>query len=110
MDALSEALDDARRRVVDLQAARAEVVAAAEGANSDDEHDPEGATIAYEREQLAALIAQAAESVAAAEAAIAARADGTYGICRACGRQIGAERLEARPSALTCIDCARQGR
>ena len=106
MDALDRALDDARRRVVDLRAAREELVAAAEGANVDDEHDPEGATIAFEREQLAALLAQAERSVAAAEAALTARAAGTYGTCEVCGRPIGAERLEARPSAATCITCA----
>ena len=108
MDALAQALQDARERVVSLRAARAEIVAATEGANTDDEHDPEGATIAFEREQLTALIAQAEQSVAAAEQALAARAAGTYGTCQSCGRPIGQERLEARPSATTCIACASQ--
>ncbi|MEO7746055.1 MAG: TraR/DksA C4-type zinc finger protein [Actinomycetota bacterium] len=27
-------------------------------------------------------------------------------MCVACGRPIGSERLQARPSASTCIDCA----
>ena len=106
MDALTRALDDARQRVVDLRAAREELVASIEGANADDEHDPEGATLAFEREQLTALLAQAERSVAAAERALAARAEGTYGTCERCGRPIGAERLEARPSATTCITCA----
>src|SRR5689334_15040194 len=99
VEQLRTALEDARRQVQELTAARAEVVAATEGANTDDEHDPEGATIAFEREQLAALIAQAERSVAAAEAALASWAAGTYGRCEACGGAIGAERLEARPSA-----------
>jgi RNA polymerase-binding transcription factor DksA len=107
-DPLHRTLDDARRRVAELRAARAEIVAAAEGANVDDEHDPEGATIAFEREQLAALIAQAERSVAAAEQALAAREAGTYGTCERCGEPIGAERLEARPSATTCVRCAAQ--
>jgi DnaK suppressor protein len=29
---------------------------------------------------------------------------GTYGTCEACGRQIGAERLQARPAARFCVD------
>jgi RNA polymerase-binding transcription factor DksA len=30
---------------------------------------------------------------------------GTYGICVECGREIGAERLQARPASRTCITC-----
>ena len=30
---------------------------------------------------------------------------GDYGYCRSCGMEIGARRLEARPTATLCIDC-----
>jgi RNA polymerase-binding transcription factor DksA len=110
VDTLLKALEDARAQVVALTAARQEVVAAAVGANADDEHDPEGSTLAFEREQLTALLAQAERSVAAAEQALAAREAGTYGTCEVCGGEIGAERLEARPSATTCIGCAQRTR
>ncbi|MDH3730192.1 MAG: TraR/DksA family transcriptional regulator [Acidimicrobiia bacterium] len=30
---------------------------------------------------------------------------GTYGVCEECGKEIGAARLEARPSSLLCVDC-----
>jgi RNA polymerase-binding protein DksA len=33
--------------------------------------------------------------------------DGTYGKCTECGKEIGLERLEARPWAALCIDDAR---
>ncbi len=33
------------------------------------------------------------------------RAKGDYGRCERCGREIGAERLEALPSATRCIVC-----
>ncbi len=33
-------------------------------------------------------------------------AAGTYGTCERCGTLIAPARLEARPSAATCIDCA----
>jgi RNA polymerase-binding transcription factor len=33
--------------------------------------------------------------------------EGTYGICDVCGRPIGAERLEAIPWAVMCLDDAR---
>ena len=82
------------------------MVAASDSSNADDEHDPEGATIAFERQQIAALLEQAHQRLADIDAALARRAAGTYGICETCGRPIGAERLAARPAARTCIDCA----
>ena len=84
-----------------------EVVAASRASNADDEHDPEGATIAFERQQVVALLEQARRRLADVEAALAHREAGDYGICESCGRPIAAERLAARPSARTCIDCAR---
>jgi RNA polymerase-binding protein DksA len=84
-----------------------EVVAASKASNADDEHDPEGATIAFERQQVAALLDQARRRLADVEAAIRNVEAGIYGICETCGRPIAAERLAARPAARTCIDCAR---
>ena len=106
MDPLVTALEEARQRVVELTAARAEIVAASEGSNADDEHDPEGATIAFERQQVQALLDQALASVAAAQEALARRDAGDYGVCESCGGPIGAERLAARPTATLCIGCA----
>ena len=84
-----------------------EVVAASKSSNADDEHDPEGATIAFERQQTAALLERARRRLADVEAAVTAVEAGTYGRCESCGRPIAAERLAARPTARTCIDCAR---
>ena len=39
-------------------------------------------------------------------AALGRIANGTYGVCSTCGRAIGAERLTAIPSALTCLTCS----
>ena len=83
------------------------VVAASQASNADDEHDPEGATIAFERQQVVALLEQAQRRLADVDAALARREAGDYGRCETCGRSIGAERLAARPAARTCIDCAR---
>lgn len=74
---------------------------------TDDEHDPEGATIAFERQQVVALLEQARHRLADVDAALARRETGNYGICEQCGRPIGAERLAARPWVRTCIECAR---
>src|SRR3954451_21652608 len=83
-----------------------QLVQASEASNADDEHDPEGATIGFERAQLSALIEQAETRLADLERALQQVRDGGYGVCERCGRPIGAERLEARPSARTCIGCA----
>jgi RNA polymerase-binding protein DksA len=83
-----------------------QVVAASQSSNADDEHDPEGATIAFERQQVVALLDQARRRLADVEAAVRAVEAGIYGICETCSRPIGAERLAARPAARTCIDCA----
>lgn len=99
---------EAVARIAALTAARDEVVAASEGSNADDEHDPEGATIAFERQQVVALLRQAQDSLEQADAALARSAAGEDGNCETCGGPIGAERLEARPSATTCIACARR--
>ena len=80
------------------------LVEASEGSNADDEHDPEGATIAFERQQVVALTSQLERSREDLLRALG-QGDG-YGTCEGCGRPIGVERLEARPTARTCIACA----
>ena len=82
------------------------VVAASRSSTADDEHDPEGATIAFERQQVVALLAAARRRLADVEAALERRAAGGYGVCELCGRPIPADRLAARPSARTCVACA----
>ena len=75
-------------------------------AGTDDEHDPEGATIAFERQHAAALLARARQHLAQIDAAMRRLAEGRYSTCEDCGRPIGAARLAARPVAATCINCA----
>jgi DnaK suppressor protein len=75
-------------------------------AGADDEHDPEGATLAFERQHLAALLSQSRQRLAQIDAAMARLAEGSYGSCATCGRSIGAARLAARPATTACIRCA----
>ena len=82
------------------------VVAASLDTNADDEHDPEGATIAFERSQIGALVRHVREHLAEVDAALARVEAGTYGVCERCGSPIGAARLEALPAARKCIGCA----
>jgi RNA polymerase-binding transcription factor DksA len=83
-----------------------DIVAAASDVATDDEHDPEGATIAYERARTAALIKQADEHLAEIEHALERIDAETYGACEVCGSAIADERLAARPVVRTCISCA----
>ena len=100
----------ARERVAALEREFAGLAEAASAAGTDDEHDPEGATLAFERQHAAALLEAAREQVAAADEALRRLAEGRYGVCERCGQPIGAERLAARPSAVTCVRCAGGGR
>ena len=93
-------------RLAELRGDFSGMVAASRDSNADDEHDPEGATIAFERSQVDALIRQAEARLEEIDGALARVADGTYGLCAVCGREIPEERLEARPSATRCVVCA----
>lgn len=107
---IRDALEDDRRVTLDRLAALTgdfdRIVEASRDSNADDEHDPEGATIAYERSQLDALVRQGRTTLEEIDAALERVELGTYGSCERCGRPIGEGRLEARPTARTCIDCA----
>jgi RNA polymerase-binding transcription factor DksA len=79
---------------------------ASRSSNADDEHDPEGATIAFERAQLSAVLDAARRRLAEATLALRRFDAGAYGGCERCARPIPAERLAARPTARTCVGCA----
>ena len=85
-------------------------MAASAESNADDEHDPEGATIGFERAQLSALLEQSRARLVELDRALERVAAGTYGACEACGQPIAAGRLEARPTARTCVACATSSR
>ena len=55
---------------------------------TDDEHDPEGSTIAYERSQLGALIQQAERHLLDIRDALERLGSGRYGVCERCGAAI----------------------
>jgi RNA polymerase-binding transcription factor DksA len=84
------------------------IVAASQDANLDDEHDPEGATVAFERQRTAALLADSRARLAEIGEAEARLALGAYGTCQGCGQPIGAERLVALPATPWCVNCSAQ--
>jgi RNA polymerase-binding transcription factor DksA len=95
-----------RRRLAALVDDHDGFVAASRDTNADDEHDPEGATIAFERSQVDSLLRQARHRLGELDAAVARLDAGTYGRCEVCGRDIDPARLDARPEARTCVTCA----
>lgn len=77
---------------------------------TDDEHDPEGPTLAFERSQSSAILAQSRQHLAEIDAALIRMDDGKYGLCRNCGDAIAVGRLQVRPQAALCIRCAERVR
>jgi RNA polymerase-binding transcription factor DksA len=104
-----DVLDAERRstmaRIAALNAEFDDIVAVTEGANSDDEHDPEGSTIAFERARVSALLSQARTYLEELERAQSRVAAAAYGVCEQCGAAIPPERLAALPTARTCVQC-----
>jgi DnaK suppressor protein len=102
--------DQTLAQIEALAADLADIKASADGVATDDEHDPEGATIAFERSRVDALLTQARGhllDIARAQQRVVAK---TYGVCERCGDRIGSARLAARPTAATCIGCTSEGR
>ncbi|CAN7380402.1 TraR/DksA family transcriptional regulator [Arthrobacter sp. LjRoot14] len=98
------------RKALLLPALREDITsanAARQNSNVDDEHDPEGSTIAFELSQAAALLQQSSATLVQVEAALARIADGSYGYCEICREPIAEGRLEARPWTPYCINHAR---
>ena len=102
-----------RERTADLisslSGSIASMVEASQLTASDDEHDPEGSTIAFERSQASTLLAAARNHLVDVDAALARIAAGNYGYCERCGLAVARDRLLARPTARTCIGCAAPG-
>jgi len=85
------------------------IIAAAQDVALDDEHDPDGATVGFERARAAALVERTRQRLAALDDALARLEHGTYGMCASCGAPIPAERLAALPDAVACVACAGGG-
>jgi RNA polymerase-binding transcription factor len=73
-----------------------------------DNHLAETATATLDRELDYSLEENSEQVLSEIDAALKRIEDGTYGICTKRGEQIPVERLEARPWASLCIDCARE--
>jgi DnaK suppressor protein len=77
---------------------------------TDDEHDPEGPTLAFERSQSTAILEQTRQHFAQIESAMLRLDDGSFGVCATCGKDIPFARLEVRPYSTQCVNCASKAR
>lgn len=108
--AAAERIDAARagseRLIASLTRLWDGVVEASAMTNIDDEHDPEGATVAFERAQLRDALKQARADLDDLDRAAERVRTGDYWVCERCGGPVPEARLEARPAARTCVACA----
>lgn len=71
------------------------------GGNSDDDNAAEVTNFADEISITAKLEIELRDTINS----LVSLAQGTYGTCRYCGKEIDIKRLEARPTSSTCITC-----
>ena len=110
MDDARTRLEVERARVLERLAALTgdydSVVAASLDTNADDEHDPEGATIAFERSQIGALVAQAREHLEEIDRAVARVDARRTAPASAAGTRSRRDASRRDPTARRCVACA----
>jgi RNA polymerase-binding transcription factor DksA len=107
---LTAARESTADRVASLERGVSELAEQQALTTHDDEHDPEGVTIGYQRAQLQSLLAGARADLAAIDRAEERLRAGHYGVCERCGADISAQRLDALPATSLCIACAERSR
>ncbi|HET9260182.1 MAG TPA: TraR/DksA C4-type zinc finger protein [Acidimicrobiia bacterium] len=65
----------------------------------------DAAAVTAERTEVLGLVESLKGQLDDIDDALASIEDGTYGICKRCGSEIGADRLEFRPESVLCVDC-----
>jgi DnaK suppressor protein len=89
----------------DLEREREETTADGAGELSTvDQHPGDSGTETFELEKTVSLLEQVEDELQEVEAAFQRVEAGAYGICPACGRPIGDERLEALPATRFCVE------
>ena len=81
----------------------------AEGLNYDSNF-ADSSQVTAERGENEALVNKLVEGLREVEHALEKLGTDRYGVCETCGQEIAEARLEARPEARLCIDCAAASR
>ena len=89
-----------------LRAQLAELGLGENGGLDYDQNFADSSQVTAERGEAEALAKSLRETLSGVEHALAKFEAGTYGTCEDCGQPISPARLEAKPAARYCIDCA----
>ena len=65
----------------------------------------DAAAATAERSEVLGIAENLTKLLADIDQALAKVEDGTYGRCKECGKEIGAARMEFRPTSRYCVDC-----
>jgi DnaK suppressor protein len=65
----------------------------------------DAAAATAERSEVLGIVENLVSLLEDVDAALAKADDGSYGVCESCGKDIGAARMEYRPTSTLCIDC-----
>lgn len=68
----------------------------------------DAAATTAERSEVLGIVDNLTKLLADVDQALSRVADGTYGLCKNCGKEIGADRMEFRPTSRYCVDCKAQ--
>ena len=99
---LEDTRDLISQLVVDLESMRE----SRQDVATDDEHDPEGPTLAFERSQATAVLDDTKAHFSSIEEALQLVDGEEFGVCLGCGGRIPFARLDARPYTRYCVACA----
>ncbi len=89
-----------------LRAQLAELGFGEDGGLDYDQNFADSSQVTAERGEAEALAKSLQETLSEVEHALAKFEENTYGTCESCGQPIAPARLEAKPAARFCIDCA----
>ncbi len=90
----------------DLRARLGEMGLLSGGDLAFDQNFADSSQVTAERGEVEALAGNLRESLTDVEAALVKLDNGTFGACESCGQPISPARLEAKPAARLCMDCA----
>jgi DnaK suppressor protein len=65
----------------------------------------DAAAATAERTEVLGIVEHTVHMLEDVDAALARIDEGTYGRCESCGQEIGAARMEFRPTSRLCIEC-----
>lgn len=65
----------------------------------------DAASATAERTEALVLVETLKHTLDEVDSAMQHLENGTYGVCDSCGKDIGATRMEARPSSTKCVEC-----